>query len=510
MPQNLLPFKYQGEKKSQKIIRYGGLLPILEFSKHMGLYRFADEKLAIRSDGQGWLDSQILQACFLLNICGGDSVSDIDRLEIDEGLCRVLGHCEGRLLGRSKTFIGSRFRRGRERRFPSDNAIHNYMDHFHDESEEIRREQVREGSQKAFIPVSNQYLKTLSSFMRNQCHFAQQNRPVSSVTLDVDGTVKESRKRSAFYTYKKEKGYQPLNGYWYEQDLLVHSQFRDGNVNTGFGVLDFVKESFSHIPPSIKKRFFRMDSAGYIYEVMDYCESEGIGFSISVPLCAGLKADIKRLRDEEWKDLPFSREQLLKGRKSEESLEESFWQWQDVVYIPDDPRGEKYRYVVVRSRIPDQDELFDGLPECCDEEEKKKTYHKDGKKYRVRVIATNQHHLDGVELFHWHNKRCGYSEQIHSIMKTDFAGGQLPSNKFGVNAFWWIMMIISLNIMSLYKRFVLGKQWWRRRMKSIRFYFIYLAGRVEFKAGQLIINIKESDLLTEFRRKARCLKWVPI
>ena len=70
-----------------------------------------------------------------------------------------------------------------------------------------------------------------------------------------------------------------------------------------------------------------------------------------------------------WLDLPFTSEQLLKGRKSEEYSEESFWQWCELSYVPDDVRGDKYRYIVVRSRIVEQKELFDTGEE--DQEEKK-------------------------------------------------------------------------------------------------------------------------------------------
>jgi hypothetical protein len=30
--------------------------------------------------------------------------------------------------------------------------------------------------------------------------------------------------------------------------------------------------------------------------------------------------------------------------------------------------------------------------------------------------------MEGETLFHWHNKRCGYSEQIHDTMKSELAG----------------------------------------------------------------------------------------
>ena len=58
----------------------------------------------------------------------------------------------------------------------------------------------------------------------------QAQRPVARATLDMDATLIETHKREALYCYKHFKAYQPLNTWWAEQGLIVHSEFRDGNV----------------------------------------------------------------------------------------------------------------------------------------------------------------------------------------------------------------------------------------------------------------------------------------
>jgi hypothetical protein len=45
-----------------------------------------------------------------------------------------------------------------------------------------------------------------------------------------------------------------------------------------------------------------------------------------------------------------------------------------------------------------------------------------GKRYKVFGMVTNMG-MEGGELIRWQRKRCGKSEEAHSIMKTDFAGG---------------------------------------------------------------------------------------
>lgn len=480
----------------------------------MGLFKFADHQLKVRTGEQGWLDSQILLSLLSLNIVGGDSVSDIEYLESDKGLCTVLGHCEGRLLNKRKIDISGRFRRGRSHFFPSNNAIHNYMDFFHDESQEQLRKEY-ELQDKAFIPTPNPFMRRLLSFFSHISAFCQKNHPVQSATVDVDAVISTSSKHTAFYTYQKEKGYQPMNAYWHEQGLVIHTEFRDGNVPANHGVPGFVETAFSNLPEGVTNRFLRMDAAGYNFNMMEYCHDNGIGFSISVPLCQSLRAEILHVAESDWNDVQLTREQILKRSRSKIDSEESCWQWAELDYVPDDKRGDKYRHIAIRSRIPDQGELFesegdsDGESEKDDQNPKKKSYVKDGVRYRIRVIVSNRKDMEGETLFHWHNKRCGYSEQIHDTMKHELAGGQFPSYKFGVNAFWWIMMVISLNILEIYKRLVLGGCWARRRMKALRFQLIYLAGRVEAMSRTVFIYLHGIDFFEKLREKIGDLKWVP-
>ena len=46
---------------------------------------------------------------------------------------------------------------------------------------------------------------------------------MAQATLDMDATLVETHKRAALYCYKHFKAYQPLNSWWAEQGLIVHS-----------------------------------------------------------------------------------------------------------------------------------------------------------------------------------------------------------------------------------------------------------------------------------------------
>ena len=109
-------------------------------------------------------------------------------------------------------------------------------------------------------------------------------------------------------------------------------------------------------------------------------------------------------------------------------------------------------------------------------------------------------------------ERCGKSEEAHSVMKEDFAGGQLPSGDFGENAAWRWVMILAMNLNTIMKRVVLGGSWASRRMKAIRFSFITIPGRIVERSREMIIRLVKGhpafDLYLEARR--RILGMIPV
>jgi hypothetical protein len=67
----------------------------------------------------------------------------------------------------------------------------------------------------------------------------------------MDATLDETYKRNALFCYKGFKAYQPLNVWWAEQQLVVRSEFRDGNVPAGYQQLRVLKEALALLPSGI-------------------------------------------------------------------------------------------------------------------------------------------------------------------------------------------------------------------------------------------------------------------
>lgn len=87
----------------------------------------------------------------------------------------------------------------------------------------------------------------------------------------MDATLVGSEKEHALWSYKHYKAYHPFNVYWFEQDQIVLSEFRDGNVPAGYQQLRLLKETLIQLPDGIEKVCIRSDTAGYQKDFLRYC-----------------------------------------------------------------------------------------------------------------------------------------------------------------------------------------------------------------------------------------------
>ncbi len=213
MKQVALPFQYAGEKSTTGMTALSGLPTYLELIQVCGLKSSIERCVGLRRGGQGWTDSQIVTSLILLNpvsstgqaLAGGESVSDLDVLEKDEGFCRVLRETETvGMSRRERVALGERWRVERRRTVPSESAVFRYLSGFNDADEESRRQ-----AHRAFIPTPNQALRGLWEVNAEMVGFVQSRSPHTVATLDMDATLVETHKQEALFSYRKYRAYQP-------------------------------------------------------------------------------------------------------------------------------------------------------------------------------------------------------------------------------------------------------------------------------------------------------------
>ena len=493
MAQGVLSFQYEAEKCNSGMTALAGLGVYLDLIRVCGLPAAVGRHVKAAGE-QGWLDVQMIVALMALNLAGGERVEDVERLEADNGFTQVLREVEKGLLSRrQRRAMKARLRRGRARAVPSPSAMSAWLERFHEAGEEARRVPGT-----AFIPRAGAALRGLWRVNQALLLFLQSHRREGVATLDMDATLVATHKRQALYCYKHFKAYQPLNTWWAEQGMIVHSEFRDGNVPAGHEQLRVLRDGLAGLPGGVTKVFLRSDTAAYQQELLLYC-GEGrderfgvIGFAIGVDVTKEFRRAVLAVAEEEWKPLPRSRE---------EAPEETDQEWAEVCFVPNwaghGKRRADYRFLAMREPLRQLDlGDADQLPFPTEEFASKG-------RYKLFGVVTNRD-LPGADVIRWYRERCGKSEEAHAVMKHDLAGGTMPSGLFGANAAWWAIMVLAHNLNAAMKRLVLGPAWVARRMKALRFALIALPGRVMRRARRLIIRLSSEqaglDLLLAARR----------
>jgi len=503
--QGVLSYRTERERTSLNLTALSGLGPYLELLVGSGLLECVRRNVRICGE-QGWTDQEIVTSLLLLNLSGGDCVDDLEHLNADEGFGKLVRWCANRGLSRGvRREMARRWRKAKTRGVVSPSAARRWLCGFHDECQEKLRVAGR-----AFIPKANEQLLGLRRVNGEFISWVQSRSPEYVATLDVDATLLETAKADALFCYQGYRAYQPLNVWWAEQELMLATEFRDGNVPAGYEQLRVVKEALGYLPGSVKVVRLRSDSAGYEHVLLrwlDRADNKGIGrieFAVSSDVTPEFKSAVLEVDQEDWHPLlkEVDGAQIKTGRE-----------WAEVCFVPDAIARSKnsptYRYLATRER------LSEGVLPGMESEQLSlpfQTMCQAGVTYKVLGIVTNLA-WDGAEVIRFHDGRCGKSEEAHKVLKEDFAGGKMPSNEFGANAAWWQIAVVAMNVASAMKRLVLGGVWARRRMKAIRFLLISVPGRVVERARQLYLRLTGKhpafELIVAMRRRIRELSTGP-
>lgn len=505
MPQGMLGFQYEGEKGPSGLTGLAGLLLYLDLAQAARLGQSVERHLRLREGKQGWTDTQIVTSLILLNLAGGDCVEDLRLLERDEGFARVLRRVETQgLPRRQRREMERRFRREKRRAVPSPSSVFRYLSQFHDAEQEKQRV-----AGKAFIPTPTVGLLGLIQVQKDFLSFVQQHRPEPLATLDMDATLSETSKQAALYSYQHSKAYQPLNVWWAEQGVVAYTEFRDGNVPAGYEQLRVLKEALDLLPAGVETVRLRSDSAGYQHELLRYCalgehpRFGKIDFAVSADVTAEFRQAVLEVPESAWQPLvrQLGSQQIPTGQE-----------WAEVCFVPNAIGHSKnaplYRYLAIREPLRQRElpgvEGQKALPFA--------TVQMESVPYKLFGVVTT---LDwsGQAVIDWLRERCGKSEEAHSVMKEDLAGGKFPSGDFGENAAWWWIMILAFNLNAAMKGLVLKGCWVNKRMKAIRFALICLPALVLERARQLRVRLCERhpslDILLAARTRILALSQGP-
>jgi hypothetical protein len=325
-----LPLQYEidPEPCEESITARGGMSLVVEAFRGFGLPGSIKRHVHTKQRQRGYDEGTLVESFLILNAAGGDCIDDFDSLREDDGLAELIGH-----------------------ELPSSTAARNFLYQFHDEGAIEQAQKELPMNQVAYVPGESEPLRGLAMVNRDLVQTLGQRCPDQKiVTIDLDSTLIESRKREALLTYEGYRGYQPMMAVWAETDLL-------SPTNSGMG------------------------------------------------MCPRL--------------------------------------------------------------------LFE-----------------DGSQVRHFAVVTNIWDWAAGRLIEWHREKAGTIEIVNDVIKNELAGGVMPCRRFGADAAWFRLAVISHNVLTGLKRVAMKPEMLNARPKRLRFLYLNVPGKVVHHARKLLLRMK--------------------
>jgi hypothetical protein len=290
--------------------------------------------------------------------------------------------------------------------------------------------------------------------------------PLETYTLAVDATVIEAEKEEAQWTYQKVKGYQPLLGFLFEVGLVLHEEFREGNVPAGAGAVPFLKACWQRMPRGKRIGYLRSDSAFYQAAVLNWCEDNRVLFTITADQDKAVKEVFKTIRA--WR-----------AYRGEREIGETVHTMSST--------SQAFRLVV--QRWPKRQlELFDPDP------------------YEYRAIATNREEA-AEEVVELHDQR-GEMENYIKELKDGFGMEWMPCGESYANAVFFRLGVLAYNLFLALKILGLPQEWRSYTIGTVRWRLYQIACRVVRHARRVVLKLAAAlDKVVLIRRaRWRCLQ----
>ena len=452
MPQDTprLPFEIDDTIDPTLVTARAGVPLVIELFRQLGVAQAIDAHVTIKQRQRGLPPAELVESLMALWTSGGDRCQDLTMLREDAALATLLGHP-----------------------LPAATTMRDFLEAFHVDGGPL----WAVGS-AATIPLESAPLAGLGQANRALVASLQRGARERTATLDVDATLVESHKDAATVAYDGTRGYQPVVVLWAEQDVIVHDQFRDGHVPAGCGNVRVLEQAVANLPQGITQLCLRADSALYETDVLRWCEDAAhpVAYAVSADLSEQLKAEIVRLPETAW--------------QVEREEPDAIRAWAEVPYVPSDGDHRKdrpcvRRYLAVRVQKR-QGNLF-----------------ADGSSVHYLAVVTNRTE-GGLTILQWHRQKAGTVEHAHHVLKNELAAAALPSGKFGANAAWFRLNVLTYNLLTALKRLTLPGDLRTARPKRLRFLLFNTVGKVVAHARRTLLRLSgalQHALLVRARRK---------
>jgi hypothetical protein len=395
--------------RPEQLTSHAGTVLLQDFARRLGVEGVLEEELRVKTRERGYGEGEAVKGLVYNLILGGEHLSDLEVLRGDPGTQELLD-AEGIL---APTTAG----------------------------ELLRKFDIGD----------------VHDLQRVHLRLQERMRPLQlapTCTIDLDSSIYEqasTHKEGSTKGYNGEVGYHPLLAFWAEEGELLFSHLRRGSAHTVRNVLWFLRQTRKRVPETVDKKL-RADSGFYSHEVVEWCEAEGVTFTITADQTEPLLAAITALPERGWHPVP------------EYALAE-------VAELRYQPTGwtHPYRYILKRELAETKaGELY----------------------WKYHATVTNVEDLSARELVVWHLQHAAMENAIKEH-KSGFGLEKLPTQKFHANWAYLLIGQLAFNLMAWFKRLVLPASYHRTTIKTIRHHLLNLAGKIVHTARRCFLMLSD-------------------
>jgi len=440
-------FEIDEQPTEECLTALGGVPLFVRTARSLDVPGSVKRNLALKQRDRGFDEATYIESFLVLNAAGGNCLEDFACLREDRGLAAMLGH-----------------------EVPSPEAARKFLYQFHDPQKIEQAQRELALGEVSYVPEESTALRGLAQVNQDVVReLARRCAGERIATIDMDATIIESWKREAKATYEGNNGYQPMVALWTEMNVVVAEEFRDGNVPALKDPLRVAQRAYGTLPGTVQERYFRGDSACDEEALLSWLREEKrahgpegfIGFAVSARMNPVLREEIAGTPAEQWQ--PYS--------EDSEAVKECA----QVDYFPEERAANRYREplrtIAIRIRKKQQ-RLF-----------------ADGSEVKYFAVRTSLWGWKPKRLLEWHREKAGTIEAVHDVLKNELAGGVLPCGRYGANAAWFRLAVITYNVLTAMKRLVLPPDLQTARPKRLRFLIFQQPGKLIHHARKTVLRL---------------------
>lgn len=399
--------RFKVTRSKERLSNRIGLPLVEEIIEHLDLRKAIDQKFPKPGSNRGIKASDYITTLAYMFIDGAVHLEDVNHLHSDEAFQQMLS----------------------EMKLPTSDAIGDWL-----------RRHGSKQTEKQLWEVIQRLLAVLE-------------KPGS--ILDIDATIIQSEKGDSEKTYKGNYGYQPLLGIIAENGMVVGSDFREGNASPQSGLVELIEQCRINYAQEIK--IVRSDSAGWQKQIVDYCNENNLGFTISADQSTPVLEAVLSIPEEQWLDAVAS-----------DGIKEGYQIAQTEYCFGSKKR--KVRLVVKRELLKKQIDLFTN--------------------YRYWIVATNlkEEDNDNYQIIKLHQGRGSMEKKIGEL-KHQINLNHLPMGQFNSNCLYFTVGLLAYNLLQLLKLIGLPEEYHNKTVKTLRYQLLKLAGKLVLHARYMILQI---------------------